>query len=406
VKKRRQLKTNGTVIGIDAHSEKIVASFIEMHDGVEGKPRNLVTTVEALEPTFKKRIQGGEVAVLEASTNSFSIASRLNAIGIDVRVVTSDCLAGRQRSDKINDRIDAENLARAFISGDTQLVWQPSPKFRGMRDLFFAYRNAVKNATQASNRIWGFMNGHGFKSPSRGKQKKLSTLEKLLKERTWNADEKFLLEQMVGDYEHAIRQRDACEVKIKEHVAASEDMRRIMQVLGIRFIVAFALLAFIEDIRRFETAKSLVRYIGFNPSECSSGTKEGRHDMSRFGRHDLKGLMIQGAQAAMRTGKGNMHKWARHLCVSGKNRNLATCALARKMTVYVWHILMGHPTPNAAPDPAFVRKLSKLASELGKDALEKLGFKSAKEYVETVSNTIYANNKKPPELQTGPLASA
>ena len=72
------------MIGIDAHSEKIVASFIEMHDGVEGKPRNLVTTVEALEPTFKKRIQGGEVAVLEASTNSFSIASRLNAIGIDV----------------------------------------------------------------------------------------------------------------------------------------------------------------------------------------------------------------------------------------------------------------------------------------------------------------------------------
>ena len=108
----------------------------------------------------------------------------------------------------------------------------------------------------------------------------------------------------------------------------------------------------------------------------------------------------------MRTGKGNMHKWARHLCESGKNRNLATCALARKMTVYVWHILMGHPTPNATPDPAFVHKLSKLASELGKDTLETLGFKSAKEYVETVSNTVYNNQKKPPELQTVPLASA
>lgn len=394
------------MIGIDARGEKIVASFIEMHDGVEGKPRNLVTTVDALEPTFKKRIQGGEIAVLEASTNSFPIALRLNAIGIDARVVAGDCLAGRQRSDKINDRIDAENLARAFISGDTQLVWQPRPKFRGMRNLFFAYRNAVKNATQASNRIWGFMNGHGFKAPSRGKQKKLSPLEKLIKERKWNADEKFLLEQMVGDYGHAVSQRDACEVKIKEHVAASEDMRRIMLVLGIRFIVAFALLAFIEDIRRFETAKSLARHLGFNPSECSSGTKEGRRDMSRFGRHDLKGLMIQGARAAMRTGKGNTHKWARRLCASGENSNLATCALARKMTVYVWHILMGHPAPNATPDPAFVRKLSKLASELGKDSLEKLGFKSAKEYVETVSNTIYANQKKPPELQTDPLASA
>lgn len=394
------------MIGIDAHSEKIVASIIEMHDGIEGKPRNFVTTVDALEATFKKRIRGGEIAVLEASTNSFSIASRLNAIGIDAQVVTSDCLVGRQRSDKINDRIDAENLARAFICGDTQLVWQPSPKFRGMRDLFFAYRNAMKNATQASNRIWGFMNGHGFKAPSRGKQKKLSTLEKLLKEREWNADEKFLLQQMIEDYEHAIKHRDACEAKIKVHVAASKEMQKVMQVLGVRFIVSFALVAFIEDIRRFETAKGLVRYIGFNPSECSSGKKEGNHNISCFGRHDLKGLMIQGAQSAMRTGKGNMHKWARHLSASGKSHNVASCALARKMTVYVWHILMGHPTPNATPDPAFVRKLSKLASEIGKEELEKLGYKSSKEYVEAVSNTIYENQEKPPELQTGPLASA
>ena len=115
MKKRGQLKTDGTVIGIDARGEKIVASFIEMHDGVEGKPRNLVTTVDALEPTFKKRIQGGEIAVLEASTNSFSIALRLNAIGIDALVVAGDCLAGRQRSDKINDRTDAENLARKIL---------------------------------------------------------------------------------------------------------------------------------------------------------------------------------------------------------------------------------------------------------------------------------------------------
>lgn len=406
MKKQRQLKTNGIVIGIDVHSVKIAASIIEMHDGVEGRPRNFVTTVDALETSFKKRVHGGEIAVLEASTNSFSIASRLNAIGIDARVVTSDCLSGRERSDRINDRIDAENLARAFICGDTQLVWQPSPKFRGMRDLFFAYRNAVKNATQASNRIWGFMSGHGLKAPSRGKCKKISTLERLLEEREWNADERFLLKQVMEDYEHAISQRDACEAKIKAHVAASEDMLRIMQVLGIRFIVAFALMAFIEDIRRFETAKGLVRYIGFNPSECGSGTKEGRHDLSRFGRHDLKGLMIQASQSAMRTGNAGMHKWARHLCAAGKNRNLASCALARKMLVYVWHILMGHPTPNAKPDPAFVRKLSRLASEIGKEELDKLGYKSAKEYVDAIGNSVYATQDRPPELQTGPLASA
>lgn len=397
---------NGTVIGIDAHSVKIVASIIEMHNGLESHPKNFVTTVDALESTFKKRIRGGEIAVLEASTNAFSIASRLIAIGIDARVVTSDCLSGKERNDRINDRIDAENLARAFISGDAKLVWQPSPKFSGMRDLFFAYRNAQKNSTRASNQIWGFMNGHGFKAPSRGKLKKISTIKKMLEEREWNVDEKFLLEQMLADYEQAIRHRDACEMKIKEHVAASEDMRNIMQVLGVRFIVAFGLIAFIEDIKRFETAKSLVRYIGFNPSECTSGTIKGNTALSKFGRHDLKTLMVQAAQSGMRTGKANMHKWARHLSAKGKGYNLATCALARKMLVYVWHILMGHPTPNARPDPTFVRKLKRLASELGKERLEKLGFKSAKEFVEAASDAIYGDQKEPPKLQTVSLASA
>jgi len=403
---RRQLITNGTVIGIDAHSVKIVATIITMQDGTESQIKSFTTTVEALETTFRKRATSGVTAVLEASTNSFSIASRLNDIGIEARVVTSDCLVGKSRNDKINDKIDSRNLARAFISGDVQLVWQPSPKHRGMRDLFFAYRNAVKNATQASNRIWGFMNGHGLKAPSRGKRKKLETIKRHLKQKEWNADEQFFLEQLTENYEQATRHRDACEIKIKEHVAKSDDMRKVMQVLGVRFIVAFGLVAFIEDIHRFEKPKSLVRYLGFNPSECSSGKNEGKHSLSSFGRRDLKTLMVQGAQASMRTGNGNMHKWARHLCAKGKTYNLATCALGRKMIIYVWHILMGHPTPNATPDPTFVRKLSKLASELGKESMKKLGYNSTREYIDAVCETIYANPNEQEKVQTGPLASA
>jgi hypothetical protein len=51
-------------------------------------------------------------------------------------------------SDRINDRIDARNLATAYARGGTREVHRPSAPYSGWRDIFFGYRTAVKDSVR------------------------------------------------------------------------------------------------------------------------------------------------------------------------------------------------------------------------------------------------------------------
>jgi transposase len=127
-------------------------------------------------------------------------------------------------------------------------------------------------------------------------------------------------------------------------VLADPDMARLQQIPGIRDIGAFILVAFVEDVHRFETPKKFVVYIGLNPSVCSSGEKEGRHALSHYGRKDLKTLFAEAAHTVLRAGSP-LSRWAKRLLARGKPRNVAVCALAQKLALLCWYILMGHPRP-------------------------------------------------------------
>ncbi len=53
--------------------------------------------------------------------------------------------------------------------------------------------------------------------------------------------------------------------------------------------------------------------------------------------------------------------------------NLAVAAVARKLTVAVWYLLMGRWTPLEGLDEQLTRKVGTMISHLGKQALEELG---------------------------------
>ena len=395
-----------SLVGMDAHSVKISLSLTRWRHGTNPEVvKDLTTTLEALEPTYARQVPPGSLTVLEASTNAFSIARRLEAIGQRVEVLTSDALAGRARADRINDRIDARNLAFAYASGGTRKVHIPSEQHRQWRDVFFGYSNAVKDSVRCSNRIWGFCSGHGLKLPKASFQRKVETVRAEVLGHGWTKEESFHVEILLDEYTHALDIRARYYARIAQTVAAQPEMTRLMQILGVRFIVAFALVAFIEDIKRFKNPKKLVSYIGLNPTVLSSGESEGPRRISPYGRSDLKSLMIEAAQCALRKGSDERVKWERRKIAGNKNINLVICALARKLATCAWHILMEHPVPNRDGEACFRRKLVKLASAVGREHLTSLGFKKSADYVETICARLYPPLASP-ELQTAAPASA
>ena len=61
------------------------------------------------------------------------------------------------------------------------------------------------------------------------------------------------------------------------------------------------------------------------------------------GRSDLRALLIEAAQALMRSNHP-LAKWGKKLSARKGSPNLAVAAVARKLVVAVWHLMMGRWT--------------------------------------------------------------
>lgn len=75
-----------------------------------------------------------------------------------------------------------------------------------------------------------------------------------------------------------------------------------------------------------------------------------------------------------------------------RGRNKAAVAVARKLCVAVWHVLMGHVIGSLERLDTLETKLGKFATEIGPAALRALGFANKAQFVE---NKLYVLRSYP-----------
>ena len=178
------------------------------------------------------------------------------------------------------------------------------------------------------------------------------------------------------------RRKHLEELMIKELLKRPQWIR-LWRLMGVRHIVAFALMAMIGDVNRFPTAKKLVGYFGLSPRKVQSGNNaKGRNrGIGNTGRGDVRALLTQAAQNAMIQRNSPLHQWGWKLAMK-KNRNMAVAAVARKLTVAIWHLLKGHFTPLLELSKHLTTKLLHLATLLGKENLKGAGFENRNEFIQ------------------------
>jgi transposase len=176
-----------------------------------------------------------------------------------------------------------------------------------------------------------------------------------------------ILAEHFGDLDVCKERRKRLFRLIAAEMSAEPMMLRSMKVLGVGMVSAFALLAVIGNVRRFERPEKLVAYIGLNPGQRQSGTSKNiKLGVGKRGRGDIRHLLIQGAQAVLRMGRATaLGQWGWKLFARKGNRNVAVAAVARKLLVQVWHMLSGNPPTALETDKSFTLKLHKLAVVLG-----------------------------------------
>jgi len=356
------------VIGLDAHPDSFTAAIL----------RGPTPAAAIVEKTFnqlplsrlwqwaKKHATSRDLIVLEASGNSFQIARKLAQLGRPARVLES-CQVGKlKEAHANNDKISAVRIAKAYLAGTAKEVWVPDLKTQERRDWFHAHRKAVKRLVQARNSLLSYLSDNGvrLKKGTRLSQPQIGE-EQLRQSREWSTRQWQLIQTLLTQLRHAEEQRAQWRSLIAQEVLADPELLALVRLCGVRDLIAFALGAFIGDIKRFASPKKLVKYLGLNPAFDDSGKGQWSGGVGGHGRKDLRSLMIQGAQAILRCSQNPLAKWGKKLLARKGQINLVVAAIARRLTVAVWYLMMGRWTPLEEVDARLEIKLNKILTAVG-----------------------------------------
>jgi len=114
----------------------------------------------------------------------------------------------------------------------------------------------------------------------------------------------------------------------------------LVQLPGISLLGAITLLAAIGDITRFESAKQLVGYAGLGTRVHDSGQLHTSGRITKTGRRDIRRVVVEAAQSAVRSHPHWKAELARLEPRIGREK--AVVAIGRKLLVAVWHVLTDH----------------------------------------------------------------
>ena len=403
------------VIGFDSHPDSFTAAVLLGPTPAAAVTEKIFNKVPMgqLQSWAKKCTTPTDLIVLEASGNSFEVVRSLKAIERKALVLES-CQMGRlKEAHANNDKISAVRIAKAYLAGTAKIVWVPDPKTQERRDWFHAEAKAVKRTTQIRNRLLSYLSDNGVRFDSEHPLAEDASAEEQIRQaKTWAPRSWQVIQGLLMEQRHAQEQRKHWESLLAQEVLTDPLLLSLVRLCGVRDVVAFALGAIIGDIKRFENPKKLVKYVGLNPAFDDSGNNEWHGGIRGHGRKDLRSLLIEAAHSIFRSKHHPLAKWGQKLMARKGNANVAIAAVARKLTVAIWYLMMGQWTALEEIDARMSQKIGKIITRVGSKGLEQLG-KKRREFRQEIFTSLKATkiyvldpNKKMKPISRKPVASS
>jgi len=377
------------VIGLDAHPDTFTAALLRGPTPAAAVTEKIYNKLPMghLRSWVQKNTTAQDLFVLEASGNSFHIVRLLEKAERKALVLESGHLGKLKEAHANNDKISAVRIGKAYLAGTARVVWVPDPKTQERRDLFHMHRKAVKRTTQLRNRLQSYLSDNGVRLKKGTRLTQEQASEEIRQAHDWLPYQWQLIEGLLMEMRHAQQQRQHWRSLIAQEVLTDPMLLSIVRLCGVREMVAFALGALVGDIKRFSDPKKLVKYVGLNPAFDDSGNEEWTGGIGGHGRKDLRCLLIEAAHAILRCSKTPLGQWGKKLLRCKGQINLAVAAIARKLTVAVWYLMMGRWTTLEEIDQRLSQKIGKIITQVGSAGLKNLG-KNRKTFREQICQTL------------------
>ena len=357
-------------IGLDVHRYYLIAIAVDQDlNKVYGPQR---VELSQLGKWIEKTITQQDAVVLEMTANAWQIHDELVTHAGSVTVVHPPHVALIVRAQVMNDKIAAIQLARLHAKGLLVGIWVPPQEIRDLRTLTAQRHKMIQLKTQAKCRLQATLHRYHLLPPEDVKLFSKDN-ETWWKELPVSALEKVRIESDLATLSFAQEQIQSLEKRMAEWGAKEADVTHMMQVTGIGLVTAVTLKAAIGDIHRFPSASQLVGYAGLGVKVHDSGMTTRTGGITKAGRKDIRAVLVEAAQAAV------LHDphWKAELkrLEPRIGRSKAIVAIARKMLVVVWHLLVKNVLVHEADPDRLARKFLEFAysmetTQRGKSAPE------------------------------------
>ena len=324
-------------IAIDIHKHYLMIGAIDAAKQVVLPPRRVEL---ARWPKWAHaNLLSTDAVVIEATTNAWAIYDLLAPlVGRAVVVHPAKVkliAAARVKTDKI-DVLSLAHLLRADLLPE---VWVPPQHVRDLRALLSHRRRLVSLQTTAKNRLQSVLHRLNLRPPDGDAFAH--------KQRAWWAEldlsptERLRVNQDVATLAHVVAQIAAVDAELRCLSTSelwAEQVPYLVQLPGIALLSAMTILGAVGDITRFATAKKLVGYAGLGAGVHDSGKTHRDKAITKQGRRELRYVMIEAARAAVQSHPYWKDEFAQLERRIGEAK--AIVAIARKLLMAVWHVLM------------------------------------------------------------------
>jgi transposase len=325
-------------IAVDIHKHYLMIGGIDAQQQIVLQPRKvelhrwLTWATANLLPT--------DAVVLEATTTAWTIYDQVVGLVARVVVVHPAKLKLSAEARVKTDKVDVLTLAKLLRADMLPEVWVPPLHVRDLRALLSHRRRLVALQTTAKNRLQSVLHRLNLKPPKGDLFAR--------KQREWwrelelSVTERLRVEQDLATLEHIgpqIGQIDAELRRLSTSEHWAEEVPYLVQLPGIGLLTAMTILGAIGDITRFGAAKQLVGYAGLGAGVHASGKTHRDKGITKQGRRDLRFVLVEAARVAVQTHRYWKSEFARLATRIGEHK--AVVAIARKLLIVVWQVLMG-----------------------------------------------------------------
>lgn len=319
---------SGYYVGLDVHSRESVF-VIQDHDGTACGAGRVPTTIAGLTALVTQtRLPAGTRVALETGTTTFFVARQLQALGwLPVVVDAHEVRLKAHRPQQKSDRRDARELCEGLRRNSYRsLVHVPGPAVAALRDTLARRRHFVRIQTMAINAAKHQLRASGQRALTR----------RLNSPTGWRRLQTALgaqpaLAAAVAQHQ-ALWDCAAAQIAQLEAVLATQRapfaprLARLEAIAGIGPIVAATIIAVLDDVKRFPSAKHAASYAGLVPATYQSGDRAAHGHITKRGSAELRAMLCQAAHHA-RTATHPLHRsFVRQCTQHGYKRALIAVA--------------------------------------------------------------------------------